>query len=86
MRSASNLAKHELIGLNVTIASSSDPGLLGRKGRIVDETRDMLIIESNGKEIRVQKEVVTLAFADYDIVIDGKKIRYRPEDRIKKVR
>jgi len=86
LRDASNISKHELIGLNVTIASSSDSTLVGRKGVVVDESRDMLVIEADGKEIKVPKEVVVLAFDDYNIMIEGKKIRYRPEDRIKKVR
>ena len=86
MRNASNLSKHEMIGLYVTIASSSDPTLRGRKGRIVDESRDMFVIESDGKKIKVAKDVITLAFDDYGVMLDGRKIRYRPEDRIKKVR
>ena len=86
MRSAANLTKHEIIGLGVRIDSSTDPTLSGRKGVIVDESRDMLVIESDGREIRVAKETVTLAFDEYGFMIDGRKIRYRPEDRIKKVR
>ncbi len=80
------LARHEFIGRPVRIASSTDPTLVGRNGVVVDESRNMLVIESDGKEIRVAKDVVTLAFEDYGFMIEGRRIRYRPEDRIKKVR
>lgn len=83
---AKALARHEFIGMQVRIADSSDPTLVGRKGTVVDESRNMLVLESAGKEIRVAKDVVTLAFDDIGIMMDGRKIRYRPEDRIKKVR
>ncbi len=86
MRNAKNLAKHELIGLNVRIERSADPSLVGVKGRIVDETKNMLVIDRGDREIRAAKNAVELRFDDYGILLDGKRIRYRPEDRIKKVR
>ncbi len=86
MRSARNLAKHELIGLSVRIESSSDPSLVGVEGRIVDETKNMFVIDTGNKEIKAAKKTVKLRFDDYGILLDGKKIKYRPEDRIKKVR
>ena len=86
MRSSRNISKHEFTGLRVSIASSTDRTLAGRSGTVVDESRNMLVIESDGKEIRGAKDVVSLAFEDYGTIVEGRKIRYRPEDRIKKVR
>lgn len=40
-----NIAQHELIGLHVEVIESSDKGLIGVYGRVVDETKNMLIIE-----------------------------------------
>ena len=40
-----NIMQHELIGLEAQVVSSSDPTMLGTYGKIIDETRDMLVIE-----------------------------------------
>ncbi len=86
MRDGRNLRKHELIGLRIRIVESSDPSLMGLSGRIVDETKNMIRLDVNGNEKSVPKKAVKLRFDDYDVIIDGAKIAYRPEDRIKKVR
>ena len=85
MRTGKNIGKHELIGLEAEIIESNDPSLKGLKGVVVDETKNMMVIDVGGEEKRIIKKVVKLRFDDYGIV-DGSKIAYRPEDRIKKVK
>jgi len=87
-----NLAQHELIGLKVEIVSSSDSSQVGRSGKVVDETRNMLFIEngSTGKVMKITKDGAVFEF-DCDggngkTSLAGRDIRYRPEDRIKKSR
>ena len=56
-----NILKHELIGLSVEIVKSSNPNLVGIKGRVVDETRNTLLIEKfDGSEVRIPKDVAVL--------------------------
>jgi len=86
MRGVKNIGKHELIGLEMEIVGSSDTSLVGVGGRIVDESKNTLIIDVGGREKRISKKIVRWAIKDTDIVVDGAKIAYRPEDRIKKVR
>ena len=38
----------EFIGENVTISHHSDPSLCGVSGMIIDETRETVVIKSNG--------------------------------------
>ena len=85
MRTARNIGKHELIGLEAEIVESKDPSLIGLKGVVVDETKNMMVIDVGGEEKRIIKKVVKLRFGDYG-TIDGSRIAYRPEDRIKKVK
>ena len=40
-----NLAKGELIGLNIEISKSKNKANIGIKGSIIDETKNMLIIK-----------------------------------------
>lgn len=72
----------ELIGREVEITKSSDRSLVGIKGRIVDETMHLLVIERSGREIRVPKAACT--FTIDGVRIEGRWIVARPEDRIKK--
>jgi RNase P/RNase MRP subunit p29 len=50
-----NLARHELIGLNVQVESNSEPGIVGLRGRIVDETRNTFLLETERKVLRIPK-------------------------------
>lgn len=50
-----NVARHELIGLEVTV-ESPHPGWNGLSGRVVDETKHTFLVERpSGKEARVPK-------------------------------
>ncbi|MDK2789781.1 MAG: ribonuclease protein subunit [Methanothermococcus sp.] len=85
-----NIIRHELIGLDVEIVKSTNPSLIGTKGRVIDETRNTLVVEkSNGKEIVIPKDIATFRFKlknDELIKVDvnGKLLIGRPEDRLKR--
>jgi ribonuclease P protein subunit POP4 len=81
------LRKHELIGREVTIVEATDPGLVGTTGRVVDETKNLLVVAAEGRARKIPKHGTRFRFAvGSGIEIDGDAIRYRPEDRIKKAR
>jgi ribonuclease P protein subunit POP4 len=82
------VAKDELIGLHVKVTDSKDPTWKGKFGLIVDETKNTFLIEINDQQKMIAKKTAKFEF-DIDgikIEINGSKIAYRPEDRIKKVR
>ena len=85
-----NVSRHELIGLRVRISSSSDPSQKGAGGRVVDETRNTLVlIREGGKAIRVPKEGSRFQFTLPDgrvSELEGSSIAFRPEDRVKRCR
>ena len=72
----------EFIGRDVRIVESSNRSLVGLEGRIVDETKNMFEIETNGGAKKVQKKICRFLFVDEKISVDGKIINYRPEDRL----
>ena len=84
-----NVLRHELIGLEARVTNSSDPGLIGTYGTIVDETRDMLVIEQAGKPKIVPKAnsifMLTLPSGE-EVEVDGAKLVARPEERVRKRR
>lgn len=82
-----NLRKHELIGLQVQVVRATDPGQVHMNGRVVDETRNLLVIESGGVEKRIPKQGARFRFEiQGGIEVEGDEIRFRPEDRVKKAR
>ncbi|MEM2210686.1 MAG: ribonuclease P protein subunit [Nitrososphaerales archaeon] len=84
-----NLIAHELIGLKACVEESKDPTLNGLIGFIVNETKNMLRMEVNGKIKSIPKSIVTLRFwlpNGSNCVIKGERIVGRPEDRVKKLR
>ena len=82
-----NLRKHELIGLQVQVVRATDPGQVSVSGRVVDETRNLLVIEAGGVEKRIPKQGARFRFEiQGGIEVEGDEIRFRPEDRVKKAR
>jgi ribonuclease P protein subunit POP4 len=82
-----NLRKHELIGLQVEVLRATDPGQVRMSGRVVDETRNLLVIEAGGIEKRIPKQGARFRFEiQGGIEVEGDEIRFRPEDRVKKAR
>jgi RNase P/RNase MRP subunit p29 len=51
---------------------------------IVDETRETIVIESEGVRKVISKRPAKFMFKDGEVL--GSKIAYRPQDRIKKVK
>lgn len=83
------IARGELIGRGVRVERSEDPTLEGLEGRVVDETLNTFVVErADGREVRVAKAPCVFVFetADGPVEIPGVRLRYRPEDRTKKVR
>jgi len=82
------LVRDELIGHKVTIKDCSDPKWKDVTGTIIDETKNMFLIEVDEKQKKIAKKIAKFQFQvdGKKIVIDGSKILYRPENRIKKIR
>lgn len=83
------VARGELIGLPVRVAESTDPTLVGVEGVVVDETLNTFLVQrEDGKQLHVAKSNSVFDFLDEGepVRIPGDRIRFRPEDRIKRVR
>ena len=82
-----NILRHELIGLEVEVVDDSNPYNIGISGRVVDETRNTLLIDDGGKERCIAKEYATFRFRLPDgtlVEVEGDKLVGRPEDRVKR--
>ena len=83
-----SIVQHEFIGLETKVVKSSNPDLVGIKGKVVDETRNTFTISQNDGEKKVViKDTVVFDFVLPDgtvVEMDGKVMIGRPEDRLKK--
>jgi ribonuclease P protein subunit POP4 len=83
-----NLVRHELIGLKAKVIGSTNKSALGLEGKVVDETRNTLVIEIDKKTKKLVKDQCVFSFnipeTNEWIKIDGKILLSRPEDRVKK--
>ena len=85
MISPQNILRHELIGLDVLVARASNPGHVGVSGRIIDETKNTLVILTGRGETRIPKRfsVFRIRLPDGTTVeIDGSSLETQPERRI----
>ena len=83
---ATNLIRHELIGLEVKVRSDSNNFNNNIKGEILDETRNTVIIRSNGTPKMVAKATASFEFnlGGSRVEVEGLTLVGRPEDRVKK--
>lgn len=79
-----DLLKKELIGLDVKIIGSKNRSNIGIKGKIIDETRNSMVIKTDNGDKMVLKENVVLELTNKGLMVDGKMLAGRPEERIKK--
>ncbi len=86
MRNTKNLGNHELIGLNVTVMKDD---IAEHEGVVIDETMNTFRLFSGTNHVMVPKEGRDFLFKLEDgqhVMLKGKNIKFRPEDRTKKVK
>ena len=93
----SKLVFHELIGLQVEVVEATNPTLKGRRGKVVDEKRNMMLIrKKEGTEKMVQKNGTSFVFqipahlsgkhAERYVKVNGNLLLSQPENRTKNIR
>jgi ribonuclease P protein subunit POP4 len=82
------LARDELIGLHVKIKDCKDPSWIGQSGLILNETKNTFLMEIKNEKKTIAKKTAIFEFeyGGEKITLDGSKIVYKPENRIKKTR
>lgn len=88
MENCIRLKRGELIGLYAEVVESKNKDAENIKGKIVDETKNLLKIRHNKKIKSLIKENYTfeITLGEKKIKINGKELKARPEERTKKFR
>ena len=91
-----NIIHHELIGLDIRVVDSTNSSLNGIEGRIIDETKNMFKVETDGLEKMIPKSSSSFVFTissshqtnddkrclPSNIKVDGRLLLSQPENRI----
>ena len=85
---ARDIVKVELIGKTIVIPAATNRSLVGKIGKVIDETKHLLVIaQPDGNVCKLLKSQVTISF-----IMDGKRYTLaashlvgRPEERLKKI-
>lgn len=85
MRNAYNLLGHELIGLNAKVLESKDRNKKGIFGKVVDETKNFIVLDTGTGDKKIQKKEAVFEFevSGSRVLVEGRLLNYRPEDRTK---
>jgi ribonuclease P protein subunit POP4 len=81
-----NLIRHELIGLKLEIEKSKNKSQIGIRGKVIDETKSLLVIKTEKGIKKIEKTTSEFVFRLPDgrkVKVNGKRIAVRPEERIK---
>jgi len=87
MKTAATVIQGELIGLDAKVVKSANPSNLGMSGKVIDETRNTLVIRQNENDKVVAKDTAVFQFTLPNgtvVEVEGVAIIGRPEDRVKK--
>ncbi len=87
MKPTPAILQSELIGLNAKVVKSSHPNYVGIEGRVINETRNTIVITHGNKNKTIVKNTAVFHFtmpSGTTVEINGKAIVGRPEDRVKK--
>jgi ribonuclease P protein subunit POP4 len=87
MISCQNVIRHELIGLDVLVAGAANPFQKGVSGHIIDETRNLIAIQTQAgiKKIPKYGSTFRLGLPDNTLVeIHGSALILAPEKRLRR--
>ena len=71
------------IGKKLNIVNATTSSLEGLSGNIVDETKNIFVIETKSGIKKIMKSNIEFTINDSKEIIDGKLIMKKPEDRLK---
>ncbi|VVB51963.1 Ribonuclease P protein component 1 [uncultured archaeon] len=87
-----NIIHHELIGLDTQVVDSTNMSLIGIEGRIINETKNLLTIETDVREKNIPKSCSSFRFTipsvdgkrylPLTLKVDGRLLLSQPENRI----
>jgi len=79
-----NLLIHEIIGLEATIVKCSNEQTIGIAGKVIDETKSMLFLNTKNGIKKIPKENTEwkFSFDNTELIVNGNLLAKRPQERL----
>ena len=75
-------SKFDLIGQDVTISDSKNNEIIGINGKIIMETKNMIVIDTKNGKRSIPKNICQLSNNGEIIQTDSTKLNKRPHERL----
>ena len=75
-------SEFDLIGQNVAISNSKNSEIVGINGKIIMETKNMIILDTKNGKKNIPKDICQLSNKDGIIQTDSTKLSKRPHERL----
>jgi len=75
-------SKLDLIGQDVTITNSENKEIVGINGKVIMETKNMIILDTKNGKKNIPKDICQLSNNKGIIQIDSTKLSKRPHERL----
>ena len=75
-------SEFDLIGKNVTISESKNKEIVGINGKIIMETKNMIVIDTKNGRRNIPKNICQLSNNGQVIQTDSTKLKKRPHERL----
>jgi ribonuclease P protein subunit POP4 len=77
--------RDEIIGCEIKVVDALNKSLVGIRGKAIDETKNTITVETAGgiKKILKAQVKIELSNGEKKIIVEGKLLAKRPEERIK---
>tara|TARA_B110000263_G_scaffold136145_1_gene118126 strand:- start:502 stop:759 length:258 start_codon:yes stop_codon:yes gene_type:complete len=72
----------DLIGQNVTITNSENKEIVGINGKVIMETKNMIILDTKNGKKNIPKDICQLSNNKGIIQTDSTKLSKRPHERL----
>ena len=78
-----NLLAYDFVGKQIYVTGSNCKSLIGKKGIIINETKNTFIVETNNHLLKLLKTQIRFKINETDIEINGKNIVKTSDERLK---
>tara|TARA_B110000196_G_C20750378_1_gene477403 strand:- start:347 stop:604 length:258 start_codon:yes stop_codon:yes gene_type:complete len=75
-------SEFDLIGQDVTITNSKNKEIVGINGKVIMETKNMIMVDSKNGKKNIPKDICQLSNKDGIIQTDSTKLSKRPHERL----
>jgi len=81
-----NIVLHELIGLDAEVIDCRDSSQIGIKGKVINETKNLLYLRHDSKVNKVVKKISKFRFThgNESFIVNGEEINFRAHERTEK--